>query len=214
MSCGTVASTGVPALTVLALGAGLLAAGTGLLLLTRRRRAGITTAVVMLGVLAGGLVAGSSASAPASAGTPGCTAGSGPASAGPASAGPDSAGPTAGPSSAPVGAADLTIIQTSTMAGLAPGVAPAVISGTITNRGSASTYVAAVTVTITGVTAATVGTCDTSDYLLLDKAMPVGRTLRPGESANFTGARIGFYDKAVNQDACQRAVIHLRYVSS
>ena len=37
--------------------------------------------------------------------------------------------------------------------------------------------------------------------------------LEPGESAHFTGATIGFANKSVNQDACQRAVVQLRYRS-
>jgi hypothetical protein len=102
------------------------------------------------------------------------------------------------------------------MTGLAPGVAPAAISGVINNHGTA-VFVAAVTVSIVGVVTApgaAAGRCDTTDYLLLDTRMPVGRTVHPGESAPFSGAAIGFNNTSANQDACKNARVDLRYVSS
>jgi len=44
--------------------------------------------------------------------------------------------------------------------------------------------------------------------------MPVGVTIAPGASADFTGASISFNDKSVNQDACQSATVELHYLSS
>lgn len=109
----------------------------------------------------------------------------------------------------------LTVIQTSTMQDLAPGVAPVPITGRVVNNGPDSTYIDVVTVEITSVTTAPgtpTAACDASDYLLLDTTMPVDRALGPdGGSASFSGASIGFADKTVNQDACQRATVHLRY---
>jgi hypothetical protein len=67
---------------------------------------------------------------------------------------------------------------------------------------------------VTEVAVSALGICDASDYILLDPEMPVGLVLAPGVSTHFAGARIGFSDKATNQDACQRAVITLRYISS
>ncbi len=112
----------------------------------------------------------------------------------------------------------LTVTQTSTMAGLAPGVAPVPITGRVVNNGPDSTYIDAVTVEITSVTTAPgtpAAACDASDYLLLDTTMPVGRTLGPdGGAAPFSGASIGFANKAINQDACQRATVRLRYTAN
>ncbi len=107
----------------------------------------------------------------------------------------------------------LTVIQTSRMAGLAPTVAPVAITGLVRNNGPDSTVVAAVDVAITAITTAPgrTGTCDASDYVLLGTRMPVNQTLEPGGTAPFVGAAIGFRDKAINQDACQHATIHLRY---
>lgn len=112
----------------------------------------------------------------------------------------------------------LTVIQTSTMAGLAPGVAPVPITGRVVNDGPDSTHIDVVTVEITSVTTAP-GTpataCDASDYLLLDATMAVGRTLGPdGGAATFSGASIGFANEATNQDACRRATVHLRYTAN
>jgi len=126
--------------------------------------------------------------------------------------------------SAPAAAADcatadnsLAVTQTSTLEGLAPGVAPVPITGLAVNNGTDSTYIAAVTVEITLVTAdpgAPAGACGVGDYLLLDTTMAVGKTLGPGGSASFGGASIGFADKTTNQDACQHATVHLLYTAN
>ena len=44
--------------------------------------------------------------------------------------------------------------------------------------------------------------------------MLVERTLGPDGSSPFAGASTGFNNKATNQDACQRAVIHLLYTAN
>ncbi|HEY0217375.1 MAG TPA: hypothetical protein VGC57_13385 [Cellulomonas sp.] len=116
-----------------------------------------------------------------------------------------------------VAANSLTITQTSTMSGLAPGVAPAAITGLVVNNGTDSTVVVAIDVAIAFVTLdpdAPAGTCDASDYLLTDTRMPIGRTLDPGGSATFAGASIGFSDKSTNQDACQHATVALLYTTA
>lgn len=111
----------------------------------------------------------------------------------------------------------LTVVQTSVMTGMAPGIAPVDIDGIVSNRGSDSTYIDVVDVEIASVStdpAARPGTCDATDYLLIDRRMPVGRTLEPGGSAPFTGASIGFSNKSSNQDVCKGATVHLRYVAN
>jgi hypothetical protein len=112
----------------------------------------------------------------------------------------------------------LTVTQTSTMEGLAPGIAPVPITGYVVNNGPDSTHIDVVTVEITSVTTAAgmpAAACDATDYRLLHTTMAVDRTLDPdGGSAAFSGASIGFADKPVNQDACQRATVHLRYTAN
>ena len=110
----------------------------------------------------------------------------------------------------------LHVVQTSTMAGLAPGVAPVAISGRVVNDGANGTFVTDVEVEITSVTTKSDspdGPCVVSDYQAVDVRMPVGRTLAPGGSASFAGASIGFRAATHNQDACQGATVHLRYTA-
>jgi hypothetical protein len=112
----------------------------------------------------------------------------------------------------------LTVTQTSTMEGLAPGTPPVPITGYVVNNGADRTHIDVVTVEITSVTTAPgtpAAACDATDYRLLHTTMAVDRTLDPdGGSAAFSGASIGFADKPVNQDACQRATVHLRYTAN
>ena len=197
MSCPVPASTGVPVLQVIVIGAALVVSGVVLLLLTRRSRGGRAlfsgSLLVFVAVLASG------GHAPqARADTPACPVGAGPVSTAPASP----------------AEAKLTVVQTSTMEGLAPGIAPVDITGIVTNVGVASTYVTDVTVRIAAVRAPNNGRCSAIDYVLLDTVMPFAQTLTPGESGSFAGAKIGFRDRAINQDSCQRAVITLNYVTS
>ncbi|MCG8915007.1 hypothetical protein L6E12_04285 [Actinokineospora sp. PR83] len=110
----------------------------------------------------------------------------------------------------------LTITQTSTNTGLAPGIPPGAITAEITNHARESTVVVAVTVRISAVTkspTARPGPCDASDYVLVAPRMPIGKVLAPGETVPFSGASVGFRDKPTDQDACQGAHVDLRYTS-
>ena len=109
----------------------------------------------------------------------------------------------------------LTVVQTSTMAGLSPNVDPADIAGRVTNNSTDDTSIAEVTVSVLEVIkspGARAGTCDASDYVIVDPVMPVGVALAGGASTTFAGASIGFVDKVTNQDACQGAIVRLLYV--
>lgn len=120
-------------------------------------------------------------------------------------------------SAEPTNASCITITQTSPLTGLAPGIAPAAITGKITNHWADTIFVTTVTVSIASVTKAPGsrdGTCDASDFLLARPGMPVGVTIEPGGSADVTGASIGFNNKSVNQDACQGATVELHYLSA
>src|SRR3546814_17243125 len=72
----------------------------------------------------------------------------------------------------------LTVTQTSIMDGLAPGVAPSSISGLVTNRSPARTFIAAVPVDIIAVTPrsdAPAGTCTPSQHRTAHPYLPRGR---------------------------------------
>ncbi|MEO6885453.1 MAG: hypothetical protein ABI232_04085 [Jatrophihabitantaceae bacterium] len=108
----------------------------------------------------------------------------------------------------------LTIVQTSTNIGMAPGVAPAAITGRVTNRGDHAVFVASVVVRIVGVDRSmspAAGPCDISDYLLLAATMPVDMTIGAGASIDFAGASIGFSDTPRDQDGCQGATVRLQF---
>jgi hypothetical protein len=111
----------------------------------------------------------------------------------------------------------LTIIQTSVMEGLVPGIEPVAITGTVTNNGTDSTDIAAIDVEIAGIITdpdAAPGSCDPGDYVLLNPRMLVGRTLSPGGSTEFAGASIGFNNKSTNQDTCKSAIVRLLYTAN
>ena len=189
MNCTPLAATGLDADIglIVVLAIGLLVAGATLVLVIRRRDRTMT-AVLMVAVIIGAAIAVSPSTA-AHAARSGC-------------ASPDNT---------------LTVIQTSIMEGLGPGIAPSPIAGSVTNNGQDSTYITEVRVEIISVTRmpdALPGTCDASDYTLLAPLMPVGRTVASGESTTFTGASIGFADKSANQDVCKNAVIHLLYTAN
>jgi hypothetical protein len=113
---------------------------------------------------------------------------------------------------------DLSIAQTSINSGMAPAIAADTISGTVTNNStSQAAYVDTVTVSISSVdkaSGAPAGTCDASDYTLSGATMNVQQDLAPLGQASFSGATIGFNNKASNQDACQGATVNLSFASN
>ena len=111
----------------------------------------------------------------------------------------------------------LIVTQTSTTVGLAPGVAPAPITGRLLNHSAESTHITAVDVQIASITPRSnpsAGACGVSDYLLIAARMRVGRTLEPGGTTGFAGASIGFNNKLTNQDGCKGATIRLLYTAN
>jgi Flp pilus assembly protein TadG len=176
-----------------------LIAGTTLVLLARRTRGGpaVLAVLLLLGTVTTLTTLG--IQTPAQAATPGCS----------------SSPSSSGSSSSSVGR--LIITQTSTMVGLAPGVAPAPITGSVENDSAESTHITAVEVEINSVTpgpGSAAGSCGPSDYHLIAARMRVERTLEPGASTPFAGASIGFSNKTTNQDACKGAAIQLLYTAN
>jgi hypothetical protein len=174
-----------------------LIAGATLVLLSRRSRGGPAALALLLLLGTATTMITLATATPAEAAAPGCSSTS--------------------PSSSSSSVRRLTVTQTSTMAGLAPGVAPAPITGRLVNHGAGSTRITAVDVEIAYVTPrpnSSAGACRASDYKLIAARMPVGRTLAPGGSTKFAGASIGFDNKLTNQDGCKRANVHLRYAAN
>ena len=112
--------------------------------------------------------------------------------------------------------ANVTVVQTSTISGMAPGDSPQALSGTFTNPNTSPVYVTRVTASIASVTVggvAAVG-CDATDYTLTGAAMDVNAEVSPDDTTPWSGATIQFKNKATNQDACKGATVNLAYTVS
>jgi hypothetical protein len=207
MTCDPLAYTGGGQISLLLmLAIGCVLAGALLLLMTRRRGRGVTL-VLLLVVGGGALLVTAATPTPAMADV--CPTAEGVAPNDPPAA-------NVPPVNVPTDNS-LTITQTSVMVGLAPGIAPVAITGVVSNNGTDSTDITAIEVAITGVITdpnSAPGTCDPSDYVLLNPRMPVGQTLGPGGSTPFAGASIGFSNKVVNQDTCKGATVVLLYTAN
>jgi hypothetical protein len=107
----------------------------------------------------------------------------------------------------------ITAVQTSTVSGLAPGVAAQTLTGKFNNSNTSPSYVTSVTASIASVTKLGTGTCDATDYTLTNAVMAVGAEIPAGSAQGaWTGATIAFNDKSgTNQDACKGATVNLSY---
>jgi hypothetical protein len=112
----------------------------------------------------------------------------------------------------------LTVVQTSTITGLAPGLPAQTLSGKFNNPNSGPVYVTSVTASIASVTDTNgdpiVG-CNNTDYTLASATMSVGSEIATGNAqGSWSGATLAFNNKPSNQDACKGAVVHLAYSAS
>jgi hypothetical protein len=112
---------------------------------------------------------------------------------------------------------DVTVVQTSTVTDMGPGVAAQTLSGNFTNANTGPAYVTTVTASIASVFQGgvlAVG-CSASDYTLTGTAMSVGAEVPVGTGVGtWTGATIAFNNTAANQDACKGATVNLAYAVS
>jgi hypothetical protein len=115
-------------------------------------------------------------------------------------------------------AQSVTVVQTSTVSGIAPGTTAQTLSGTFTNPNNASVYVTSVTAAISGVvkaSGAVAGTCDATDYTLTNATMTVGQQVGAGSGqGTWSGATLAFTNKATNQDQCKGATVTLSYTAN
>lgn len=115
----------------------------------------------------------------------------------------------------------ITVIQTSSIAGLAPGTAPQALSGNFNNSNTSKVFVTSVTATVGTVTkagGAPAGTCDASDFTIaytVGSTMPVNAEVAPGNAqGSWSGATIAFNNKGTNQDACKLATVAVTYAAT
>ena len=106
----------------------------------------------------------------------------------------------------------IVVNQTSTVTGLAPGLAAQALSGHFDNPSTSPTYVAAVTATVTATDKAG---CTASDYTIAGTAL-VGAEIQPGVAVGaWSGLTIQFNNKpGTNQDACKNATVTISYAVS
>jgi hypothetical protein len=198
--CDLLPETGLGAAVglLLLLAIACLVAGTTLVLLARRSRGGPAILVLLLLLCAVTTMSTLGTATPAQAATPGCSS---------------SSSSTSLSSSVD----RLILTQTSTTVGLAPGVAPAPITGRLVNHSAENTHITAVDVEIASITPRSnpaANACRVDDYQVIAPRMRVRRTLGPGGSTPFAGASIEFNNKLTNQDGCKGATINLHYTAN
>jgi hypothetical protein len=116
--------------------------------------------------------------------------------------------------------AGITANQTSTITGIAPGVAAQTLSGNFNNGNAGPSYVTSVTVSISSVVeapgAVTGYTCSSADYTLTGATMAVGANIPAGTAKGaWTGATIAFNNSTTQvQDACKNATVNFAYTIS
>jgi hypothetical protein len=108
--------------------------------------------------------------------------------------------------------------QTSSISGLAPGVAAKSLSGNFDNPNNGPVYVTSVDVEISSVNKAAgapAGDCDASDYTLSASNVAVGTEVQKGTGVgSWGGVTIAFNDKSdTNQDGCKGATVNLAYTA-
>lgn len=110
--------------------------------------------------------------------------------------------------------------QLTTVTAMGPGDSPQNLSGDFTNSSDGPVYVNSVTASISGVVKAdgVSGTCDETDYSLVNPVSTVNEEVPVGPGVGAWGATdtptIQFNNKTTIQDACKGATVYLSYVIS
>ncbi len=102
--------------------------------------------------------------------------------------------------------------QTSTVTGLAPGLAAQALSGNFDNPNSGPVYVTAVTAAVSGTDK--VG-CGATDYTIAGTASVAAQVVSGTGVGSWSGLTIQFNNKVgTNQDACKNAAVTITYTAS
>ena len=112
----------------------------------------------------------------------------------------------------------ITAVQTSTVSGMAPGVAPQGLSGNFNNGNDGAVYVSTVTASIGTITGGG-PTCEATDYTLANPVSDVNAQIPAGTGVGSWGATdtptIQFNNKSgENQDDCKGATVQIVYTVS
>jgi hypothetical protein len=120
-------------------------------------------------------------------------------------------GSGSGTATTAAGVSDITVVQTSTVSGLAPGLGAQDLEGNFNNPNTSPVHISTV---VASLTTDKVG-CTEDDYTLVQPGVvnaeiPVGTGV-----GSWSGGSIAFKnDTARNQDACKGAVVTIAYVAS
>lgn len=106
----------------------------------------------------------------------------------------------------------ITVNQTSTVSGLAPGLAAQALSGNFDNPNSGPVYVASVTAVVSSTDK--VG-CGATDYTIAGTATVAASVAAGTAVGSWSGLTIQFNNKAgTNQDACKGAAVTITYTAN
>lgn len=113
---------------------------------------------------------------------------------------------------------DVTVVQTSTTSGLAPGSGAHALSGTFDNPNDGPVYVGTLTASITSVTQTPAGIlaglCTAADYTLTDASEVLNKEVLADDTTTWSGISISFNNTGANQDGCKDATVNLAYTLS
>ena len=112
----------------------------------------------------------------------------------------------------------ITVHQTSTVTGLAPGATAQPLSGNFDNPNDSSVFVAAVTATVSDVTdgdgVSIADDCATNNYAITGTAS-VGAQVPVGDGVgSWSGLSLSMANTAQSQDACKGATVVIAYTVS
>lgn len=106
----------------------------------------------------------------------------------------------------------IVVNQTSTVTGMAPGVAAQALSGNFDNDNAGPVYVAGVTASVSSTDKTG---CTAADYTIAGTATVATQVAAGDGVGSWSGLTIQFNNKpGVNQDACKNAVVTIAYVSN
>jgi hypothetical protein len=120
-------------------------------------------------------------------------------------------GSGSGTATTAAGVDDITVVQTSTVSGLAPGLGAQDLEGNFNNPNTSPVYISSVVASLTTDKAG----CTEDDYTLVQPDA-VDAEIEPGTGVgNWGGGSIAFFnDPDRDQEACKGAVVTIAYVAS
>lgn len=105
----------------------------------------------------------------------------------------------------------VVVNQTSTVSGLAPGLAAQSLSGNFDNPNAGPVYVTAVTAVVSGTDKTG---CTATDYTIAGTATVNAEVPAGSGVGSWSGLTIQFNNKATNQDVCKNAAVTISYTGS